>query len=100
MTCVFHIRKEQKIPAWKENGLIKHSPLKKMPVFDDPHHFLNSFSYAFKDDKTLVIKQYWLNMSGYDIYTLHFQDDSVNGMIITSVKLGGAVPIELSGNIQ
>lgn len=69
-------------------------------VFDDPHHFLNSFSYAFKDDKTLVIKQYWLNMSGYDIYTLHFQDDSVNGMIITSVKLGGAVPIELSGNIQ
>ena len=30
MTCVFHIRKEQKIPAWKENGLIKHSPLKKM----------------------------------------------------------------------
>lgn len=52
------------------------------------------------DDKTLVIKQYWLNMSGYDIYTLHFQDDSVNGMIITSVKLGGAVPIELSGNIQ
>lgn len=69
-------------------------------VFDDPNHFLNSFSYAFKDDKTLVIKQYWLNMSGYDIYTLHFQDDSVNGMIITSVKLGGAVPIELSGNIQ
>ena len=69
-------------------------------VFDDPHHFLNSFSYAFKDDKTLVIKQYWLNMSGYEIYTLHFQDDSVNGMIITSVKLGGAVPIELSGNIQ
>ena len=69
-------------------------------VFDDPHHFLNSFSYAFKDDKTLVIKQYWLNMSGYDTYTLHFQDGSVNGMIITSVKLGGAVPVELSGNIQ
>lgn len=141
MTCVFHIRKEQKIPAWKENGFDKtlsfeendrkiqsieinrktenellinfhlkdrlvsveagfENWITQEAVFDDPHHFLNSFSYAFKDDKTLVIKQYWLNMSGYDIYTLHFQDDSVNGMIITSVKLGGAVPIELSGNIQ
>lgn len=62
--------------------------------------FLIAFLMHSNDDKTLVIKQYWLNMSGYDIYTLHFQDDSVNGMIITSVKLGGAVPIELSGNIQ
>lgn len=58
-------------------------------IFDDPRHFLNSFAYAFADDKTLILKQYWLNMSGYDTYTLHYQGDVVNGMIITSVKLGG-----------
>lgn len=69
-------------------------------VFDDELHFLHGFSYAYADDRTLVIKQYWLNMSGYDTYTLHCQGDTVNGMIITSVKLGGAVPVELSGKLQ
>lgn len=69
-------------------------------IFDDPRHFLNSFAYAFADDKTLILKQYWLNMSGYDTYTLHYQGDVVNGMIITSVKLGGAVPVELAGKVQ
>ena len=69
-------------------------------VFDDPRHFTSSFAYAFADDKTMILKQYWLNMSGYDTYTLHCQGDIVNGMIITSVKLGGAVPVELAGKVQ
>lgn len=69
-------------------------------VFDDKLHFLHSFSYAYADDKTLVIRQYWLNMSGYDVYTLHCQEDTVNGMITTSVKLGGAVPVELAGKLR
>lgn len=69
-------------------------------VFDDQKHFQHSFSYAYADSKTLVVKQYWLNMSGYDVYTLHCQGDTVNGMITTSVKLGGAVPVELTGRIQ
>ena len=69
-------------------------------VFDDEKHFLHSFSYAYADDKTLVIKQYWLNMSGYDVYIFHCQEDNINGIITTSVKLGGAVPIELAGKLQ
>lgn len=69
-------------------------------IFDEKLHFLHSFSYAYADDKTLLIKQYWLNMSGYDVYTLHCQEDTVSGMIITSVKLGGAVPVELSGKLR
>ncbi len=69
-------------------------------VFDDPRHFMNSFAYAFADDNTLIWKQYWLNMSGYDTYMLHYQGDVVNGMIITSVKLGGTVPVELAGRVQ
>lgn len=69
-------------------------------IFDDNLHSLQSFSYAYADDKTLVIKQYWLNMSGYDVYTLHCQEDVISGMIVTSVKLGGAVPVELIGKLQ
>lgn len=69
-------------------------------VFDDRRHFLQSFSYAWADDKTLVLKQYWLNMSGYDVYTLHCQGDVVNGIITTSVKLGGAAPVELAGKLR
>ena len=69
-------------------------------IFNDERHFQQSFSYAYADDRTLVIKQYWLNMSGYDVYTLHCQDNIVNGIIVTSVKLGGAVPMELTGKLQ
>lgn len=39
-------------------------------------------------------------MSGYDVYTLHCQEDVISGMIVTSVKLGGAVPVELIGKLQ
>lgn len=72
----------------------------KEAVFDDVLHHVHSFSYGFADDKTLVIKQYSMNLSGYDVYTLHFYEDTMNGIITTSVKLGGAVPVELTGTMR
>lgn len=68
-------------------------------VFDDKLHFLHSFSYSYNEENNLLLKHYPLNMSGYELYTLHFEGETVNGIMTTSVKLGGTLPVYLSGKI-
>lgn len=69
-------------------------------VFDDELHHSHSFSYAFSAPNTLEIKQYLLNTSAYDRYTVTFENGAVRGVVTTSVKLGGSVPTELTGTIE
>ena len=69
-------------------------------VFDDELHHSHSFSYAFTSPDTLEIKQYLLNTSAYDRYTITFGHGSVRGAVTTSVKLGGSEPTELAGTIK
>lgn len=69
-------------------------------VFDDELHHSHSFSYAFTAPDTLEIKQYLLNASAYDHYTITFNRGAVQGVVTTSVKLGGSIPTELTGTIE
>lgn len=69
-------------------------------VFDDELHHSHSFSYAFEQEDRLVIKQYLLNTSAFDRYVLNFRGDRVEGTIHTTVKIGGAVPTELTGTMN
>ncbi len=66
-------------------------------VFDDVLHHSHSFSYAFENEDTLIIKQYLLNTSAFDQYVIHFGEDHMKGVLTTSVKLGGSKPIILNG---
>ncbi len=68
-------------------------------VFDAPQHCTNSFSYAFEDDNTLLLKQYCLNTSGYTVYKFCCSGESIEGVIKTSVKVGGTIPLTLQGKL-
>lgn len=67
-------------------------------IFEDPLHHSHSFSYGFEDPHTLIIKHYQLNTSGFDQYVLKFDNGHMDGVVTTSVKLGGSEPVRLTGN--
>ncbi len=69
-------------------------------VFDAPQHCMHSFSYAFEDDNTLVFKQYCLNTSGYTVYKFCCSGESIEGVVKTSVKAGGAIAFTLQGKLM
>ena len=69
-------------------------------IFDNPLHHEHSFSYAWQDEHTLVIRQYLLNTSAYDQFTLHFEGAHLTGEAITTVKIGGTHPTPLDGIIE
>lgn len=66
-------------------------------VFDEELHHSHSFSYAFENEDTLIIKQYLLNTSAFDQYVIHFDARRMEGVLTTSVKLGGSKPVTLNG---
>ncbi len=69
-------------------------------IFEEELHHSHSFSYAFEDEYTLVIKHYLLNTSGFDQYVLKFNDGHMDGVVTTSVKLGGSEPVNLVGKVE